>query len=198
MSGWAGLSVSFRRKSGTILSIVVLCHCIACGKSRAKEPCMIRPRYLPPDAYFDDPAEKLDHGDHAASDRNLAFVLASTGLTRVGDWITRGRGGITQRALRVDIVLVCICPQFLPCKRPSAAWVGRQHGVSRTRVNHLRKDFAGFIAPYIQFRGQRFLNRGNPFQNQSDGNADRCREVDSDGGGRRGGNGARRPATVAP
>jgi hypothetical protein len=198
MSSWAGLSVSFRRKSGTILSIVVPCHCIACGKSRAKEPCMIRPRYLPPDAYFDDPAEKLDHGDHAASDRNLAFVLASTGLTRVGDWITRGRGGITQRALRVDIVLVCICPQFLPCKRPSAAWVGRQHGVSRTRVNHLRKDFAGFIAPYIQFRGQRFLNRGNPFQNQSDGNADRCREIDSDGGRRRGGNGARRPATVAP
>jgi hypothetical protein len=151
---------------------------------------MIRPQYLPSDAYFDDPAEKLDHGDHAATDRNLAFVLASTGLTRVGDWITRGRGGITQRALRVDIVLVCICPQFLPCKRPSAAWVGRQHGVSRTRVNHLRKDFAGFIAPYIQFRGQRFLNRGNPFQNQSDGNADRCREVDSDGGGRRGGKGA--------
>src|ERR1700677_551054 len=161
MSSWAGLSVSFRRKSRTILSIVVPCHCIACGKSRAKEPCMIRPRYLPPDAYFDDPAEKLDHGDHAASDRNLAFVLASTGLTRVGDWITRGRGGITQRALRIDIVLVCICPQFLPCKRPSAAWVGRQHGVSRTRVNHLRKDFASFIAPYIQFRGQRFLNRSN-------------------------------------
>jgi hypothetical protein len=137
---------------------------------------MIRPRYLPPDAYFDDPAEKLDHGDHAAGDRNLAFVLASTGLTRVGDWITRGRGGITQRALRVDIVLVCICPQFLPCKRPSAAWVGRQHGVSRTRVNHLRKDFAGFIAPYIQFRGQRFLNRGNTLQEHSGDDACRYRE----------------------
>ena len=198
MSSWAGLSASFRRKSGTTLSIAVPYHCIGCGKSRAKEPYMIRPRYLPPDAYFDDPAETLDHGNHATSDRNLAFVLASTGLTRVGDWITRGRGGITQRALRIDIVLMCICPQFLPCKRPSAAWVGRQHGVSRTRVNHLRKDFAGFIAPYIQFRGQRFLNRGNPFQNQSDGNSDRCREVDSDGGGRRGVTGARRPATVAP
>ena len=129
---------------------------------------MIKPRNLPPGAYFDDPAEKLDRSGDAA--RDLAFVLASTGLTRVGDWITRGRGGVTHRALRVDIVLVCICPQFLPCKRPSAAWVGRQHGVSRTRVNHLRKDFAGFIAPYIQFRGQRFLNRGNPFQDHSDGN----------------------------
>ena len=120
---------------------------------------MIRPRHLPPDAYFDDPAEKLDRPGDAA--RDLAFVLAGTGLTRVGDWITRGRGGVTQRALRMDIVLMCICPQFLPCKRPSGAWLSRQHGVSGTRVNHLRKDFAGFIAPHIQFRGQRFLNRGN-------------------------------------
>jgi hypothetical protein len=129
---------------------------------------MIRPRHLPPDAYFDDPAEKLDHEDHAAGARNLAFILAGTGLNRVGDWITRGRGGVTNRALRTDIVLTCICPQFLPCKRPSAAWVGRQHGVSRTRVNDLRKDFATFIAPYIQFNGQRFLNRGNALQDHSD------------------------------
>jgi hypothetical protein len=127
---------------------------------------MIRPRHLPPDTYFDDPAEKLDRADHAA--RNLAFVLASTGLTRVGDWITRGRGGAAQRALRIDIVLMCICPQFLPCKRPSGAWIGRQHGVSRERANHLRKEFANFIAPHIQFRGQRFRNRGHILQNHSD------------------------------
>jgi ATP-dependent helicase YprA (DUF1998 family) len=63
MSSWAGLSASFRRKFGTILLIAVLCHCIGCGKSHAKEPCMIRPQYLPSDAYFDDPAEKLDHGE---------------------------------------------------------------------------------------------------------------------------------------
>jgi hypothetical protein len=114
---------------------------------------------MPPDAYFDDPAEKLDHADRAESERNLAFALASGGLTCVGEWITRGRGGVTHRAFRADIVLLCICPQFLPCKRPCAAWVGRQHGVSRQRANDLRKEFASYIAPYIQFHGQRFLNR---------------------------------------
>jgi len=120
---------------------------------------MIMPRHMPPDAYFDDPADKLDRADRAESDRNLALALASGGLTCVGEWITRGRGGVTHRALRADIVLLCICPQFLPCKRPCAAWVARQHGVSRQRANDLRKEFAGYIAPYIQFRGQRFLNR---------------------------------------
>ena len=135
---------------------------------------MIRPRHLPPDAYFDDPAEKLDRSGDAA--RDLAFVLASTGLTRVGDWITRGRGGVTQRALRIDIVLMCICPQFLPCKHVSGAWVGRQHGISSERVNRLRKEFASYVAPHIQFRGQRFLNRGDTLQNHSDDGACRRRE----------------------
>jgi hypothetical protein len=121
---------------------------------------MIRPRYMPPDAYFDDPAEKIDLADGAENQTNLAFALASGGLTCVGEWITRGRGGVTHRALRSDIVLLCICPQFLPCQRPCAAWVGRQHRVSRQRVSDLRQEFAKYIAPYMQFRGQRFLNAG--------------------------------------
>ncbi len=125
---------------------------------------MIMPRIAPPGSYIDDPAEKLDRTDHAESARNLAFALAKGGLTCVCEWITRGRGGVTNRALRADIVVLCICSQFLPCKRPSASWVGRQHGVSRQRANELRKEFADYIAPYIQFNGQRFLNQANALQ----------------------------------
>jgi hypothetical protein len=108
-------------------------------------------------SYLNHPADTMDREEN--QEGSLAYALASGGLTCVGEWITRGRGGVTHRALRADIVLLCICPQFLPCKRPSAAWVARQHGVSRQRANDLRKEFASYIAPYVQFRGQRFLNR---------------------------------------
>ena len=118
---------------------------------------MIMPRHAPPGAYVDDPAETIDRADRAESAHTLVLALASEGFTRIGEWITRGRGGARQRALRSDIVLLCICPHFL-CKRPSAAWVARQHGVSRQRANDLRKEFAGYIAPHLQFRGQRFRN----------------------------------------
>lgn len=117
---------------------------------------MIMPRYLPPNSCFNDPADTIDREEDEP--RNLAYALASGALTCIGEWITQGRGGVTHRALRADIVLLCICPHFL-CKRPSAAWVARQHGVSRQRANDLRKEFAGYIAPHLQFRGQRFLNQ---------------------------------------
>jgi hypothetical protein len=117
---------------------------------------MIGRRPMFASSYLDDPAEKVDP-DRSTGERNLAFALASSGLTCVGEWITRGRGGARQRALRSDIVLLCICPHFLPCKHPSASWVGREHGVSRQRANNLRKEFACFLAPYVQFRGQRSL-----------------------------------------
>jgi len=115
--------------------------------------------YMPPDAYLDDLADKIDLVDRAESQRKLTCALASDALTRCGEWITRGRGGVKNRALRADIVLLSLTPQFLPCKRPSAAWVARQHGVSRQRVSELWREFAEYIGPYIQFRGQRFLNR---------------------------------------
>jgi hypothetical protein len=119
---------------------------------------MIRPRYLSPNAYFDDPSDKIDRSDRAESENNLTHALASGALTCVGEWITRGRGGVTNRAFRSDIVLLSISPQFLPTKRPSAAWVARQHGVSRQRASKLWREFSEYIAPYLQFRGQRFLN----------------------------------------
>jgi hypothetical protein len=78
---------------------------------------------------------------------------------RVGEWITRGRSGVKNRALRTDIVLLSITPEFLPCKHPSAAWVASQHGVSRQRASELWREFADYIGPYIQFRGQHFRNR---------------------------------------
>ncbi len=120
---------------------------------------MIMPRKMPPNAYLDDPADKLDRTEQAESEKKLRSALASGALTCIGEWITRGRGGVTNRAFRADIVLLSISPQFLPCKYPSASWVARQHGVSRQRASELWREFAGYIAPYIQFRGQRFLNQ---------------------------------------
>ena len=120
---------------------------------------MIKPLHLPPNSYFDDPADKIDLADRVESQSNVIHALASGALTCVAEWTTRGRGGVTNRALRGDIVLLCIGKQFLPCKRPSAAWVGRQHGVSRQRASELWREFGNYIAPYLQFRGQRFLNQ---------------------------------------
>ena len=119
---------------------------------------MIRPRHLPPDAYFDDPAEKIDPVDPVEHQRKQIPALASTALTCVGEWITRGRTGVKNRALRSDIVLLSIAKRFLPCKRPCAAWVGRQHGVSRQRARDLWQEFSEYIGPRVQFDGQRFLN----------------------------------------
>ena len=120
---------------------------------------MIRPRHMPPDAYFDDPAEKIDRADRVESETSLMRSLASGALTCMVEWITRGRGGVTNRALRADIVVLSIKPEYLPTKRPSAAWVARQHGVSRQRVSELWREFSEYIGPYVQFSGQRFLNR---------------------------------------
>jgi hypothetical protein len=117
---------------------------------------MIIPRYLPPGAYIDDPAERIDR---ATSENDLISARASGALTCFGEWITRGRGGVTNRAFRADIVLLSVTPQYLPTKRPCAAWVARQHGVSRQRASELWREFSAYIAPYIQLRGQRFLNQ---------------------------------------
>jgi len=119
---------------------------------------MIKPRYLPPTACFDDPADKIDSAGRQSANATRVHALASHALTRCGEWITRGRGGVKNRAFRTDIVLLSITPQFLPTKYPSAAWVGQQHGVSRQRASELWREFSIYLGPYIQFRGQRFLN----------------------------------------
>ena len=118
---------------------------------------MSMPRHAPPGAYVDDPADTIDRADRAESDHTLVLALASEGFTRIGEWITRGRGGAKQRALRSDLVLLCICPHFL-CKRSSAAWVARQHGVSRQRASLLQQEFVREFGDHLQFRGQRFRN----------------------------------------
>jgi hypothetical protein len=67
------------------------------------------------------------------------------------------RGDLNQRSLRHHLVALCVCPHLLPCKRPSAAWCGRIHGVSRQRASHLHQEFTCEFGDYLQFRGQRFL-----------------------------------------
>ena len=120
---------------------------------------MIQPRHLPPDAYYDDPAEKLDR---LASDQSSVFAMAGHGITRIKEWATRGKA--KQRALRHDLVTLSMCPQMLPCKHPSAAWCAREHGVSRQWASRLQQDFVREFGDYIQFRGQRFLNQAHTSQ----------------------------------
>ena len=119
---------------------------------------MIRPRYLPPDACFDDPAENID-AKTCGNDQPSPFALAAQGLVCIKKWAAHG--DTKQRALRADLVTLSMCPERLPCKRPSAAWCGRQHGVSREYANRLYREFASRFGDYIQFRGQRFLNRAS-------------------------------------
>ena len=113
---------------------------------------MTGPRNMPPGAYSDDPVTNLEP---VISDRDSHFAMASHGVTRIKEWAARG--DTRQRALRDDLVTLCLCPKLLPCKKPSAAWVGRQHGVSREYASRLCREFARKFGDYIQFRGQRFL-----------------------------------------
>jgi hypothetical protein len=111
---------------------------------------------LPANAYFDDPAANLDR---SVSNLNSAFALAGFGITRIQEWITRGKA--KQRGLRSDLVTLCICPQMLACKRPSARWVAQEHGVSRQYASRLQQEFTRELGDYIRFRGQRFhVQRG--------------------------------------
>jgi hypothetical protein len=115
---------------------------------------MIQLRNPPPGAYFDDPVANLER---PAGEQDSPFALAGHGITRIKEWAARGN--TKQRALRHDLVTLCICPQLLPCKHPSAAWCARQHGVSRQYASRLQQEFARDLGEHIQFRGQRFLSR---------------------------------------
>jgi hypothetical protein len=84
----------------------------------------------------------------------LAYALASETLIRVFDWIARGE--VAQRSLRLHLAMLCLCPQLLPCKRPSASWCAQQHQVSRQWASRLHQDFARTFAGKLQYRGQRF------------------------------------------
>ena len=120
---------------------------------------MIRPRYLPPDAYIDDPSERLDPHDSPQIAKDEMFSMAGNLLIRLHEWITRGRNQMRDRAFRTDMVLLYISPCLLNCKHPTAAWVARQHGVTRQRASDVGIAFSQEFGEYLQFRGQRFLNR---------------------------------------
>jgi hypothetical protein len=107
----------------------------------------IRP---PMGSYFDDPTANLDR---AQSDDALASALTKLEVIRFYEWINRGDA--RQRGLRSDLVSLCLCPQLLPCKHPSAAWCAREHDVSREYASRLQRDFVRQFGDYIQLRGQR-------------------------------------------
>jgi hypothetical protein len=115
---------------------------------------MIRSIQLPPESYFNDPGGNIDK---ASNDEILANALTKLEVIRFYEWINRGDA--RQRALRSDLVSLCICPQLLPCKYPSAAWCSREHGVTREYASRLQRDFVRQFGDYIQVRGQRLLSR---------------------------------------
>jgi hypothetical protein len=120
---------------------------------------MIIPRDLPPGSYLDDPAENIDRADAAESQRTLAYAMITEALTHICSWIAQAkRKKVKQRALRLDAVLLCIHPEFLREDHPPAAWVAKQHGVSRQRLSLLQQEFVREVGPHLQFKGQRFLN----------------------------------------
>jgi hypothetical protein len=117
---------------------------------------MSMPRHIPPDAYLDHPVDTIEP---VADNEDSPVAMAGYGMRRVKEWAVRGN--VKGRALRHDLVTLSICPKMLPCKRPSASWVAREHGVSRQYASRLQQEFVREFSDYIQFRGQRFLNRGN-------------------------------------
>jgi hypothetical protein len=98
----------------------------------------------------------LPPSDEEPEAQALAFTLAGETLIRVFDWVVRG--GVEQRSLRLHLAVLCLCPQILPCKRPSARWCAQQHQVSRQWASRLQQDFARTFAGKLQYRGQRFRN----------------------------------------
>ena len=95
-----------------------------------------RLRY-PTGSYFDDPAANLDRSQNNEA---LADALTKLEITRFYEWINRGDA--RQRGLRSDLVSLCICPQLLPCKYPSAPWCAREHGVTRMVPCHTLRQSA--------------------------------------------------------
>lgn len=108
---------------------------------------MIAPRHLPPNARVDDPISRLEK---AIGDEVLSIVLASEAMSQIFDWIMRGYA--PQRSLRLHLVVLCLFPQLLPCKRPSAAWCAQIHGVSREWARRLRRDFIDQFNGSLHFR----------------------------------------------
>ena len=117
---------------------------------------MIRSIWSLPEFYFKDPAANLDC---IPNDDLLANALTKLEVIRFYEWINRGNAN--QRALRSDLVSLCICPQLLPCKYPSAAWCAREHNVTREYASRLQRDFVRQFGDYIQLRGQRMLSSRN-------------------------------------
>jgi hypothetical protein len=115
---------------------------------------MIRPRYMPPDGYLDDPAARLDH---SASVEMVSYALAGETLHFVFDWIMQG--GLSQRSLRFHLVVLYLWPQLLPCKRPNASWCARIHGVSRQWATLLKNDFARTVSEKSKLAARDFIRR---------------------------------------
>jgi hypothetical protein len=105
---------------------------------------MIRPRHVSAQECSVDPSANLDRPEVEL----VSYALAGEALRFVFDWIMEG--DVEQPSLRFHLVVLCLWPQLLPCKRPSASWCASIHGVSRQWATRLRQDFARSMENKIQ------------------------------------------------
>lgn len=110
---------------------------------------------MPPDAYMDDPAEKIDPAD--ANPEEESRGMASEVLSRAFGWTMQQ--GTDQCSLRTHILLLFVRPDALPCKRPSLSWCGQVHGVSRQRAwvvwQSFKREFGGHMRFPVWRKGSR-------------------------------------------
>ncbi len=111
---------------------------------------MIRPRYLPPNSCFDDPASRMDQSEVVET---VSYALAGEALHFVFDWIIQGE--VEQRSLRFHLVALTLWPHLLPCTRPTISWCARIHGVSRQWATRLKQDFTRAVRDKCKTGGQR-------------------------------------------
>ncbi len=118
---------------------------------------MTPPRQSPPGAYLDDPAQRLDS---SSREHDTAVLLAGETLRWIFDWIIQD--DVSQRSLRADLVALCLFPQLLPCRCPSALWCARIHGVSHEWANRLRRDFLRQFKGRLRLREYRLTANRPP------------------------------------
>lgn len=90
-----------------------------------------------------------------SGDDALPFAMAGEVMYRAFKWIMHGN--VAQRSLRMHLVVLCISPHVLPCKKPSSSWCAKIHGVSRQWAHRLLQEFTHELGLNVRYRGRQFF-----------------------------------------
>ncbi len=127
---------------------------------------MIMPYHLPPNAYFDDPVDRIE--PLVNKEEKADFAALREAINRTLGWAIRP--GMTQIGLRVHLIILAISPGQLPCKRPSLSWCARAHGVTRQRAWSIWQDLKHELKDHVRFPQRRsHAHSGAPVNLQSKG-----------------------------